>query len=111
MVTKDQRLATVRKAVRTWASKNENGRRKNLKDRYGITIEEYDAMLASQDHKCAICGLEMDEGRRLAVDHDHTTGAVRGILHARCNSGIAAFMESPEICRLAALYLERHGKV
>lgn len=105
------RQNTVRKAVRRWAAKNENGRRKNLRDRYGMSIEEYDALLASQDHKCAICGLEMDEGKRLAVDHCHKTGKVRGIVHVRCNSGIASFLDSPEICRKAAEYLERHSSL
>lgn len=90
-----------------WEYKPENKRNHNLKNRYGITASEYDAFLETQEGKCAICGLGMDEGRRLAVDHDHVTGAIRGIVHTRCNTAIALFKDSPEICRRAAEYLER----
>ena len=90
-----------------WEYKPENKRKHNLKTRYGLGIEEYDSRLADQNGKCAICGGEMDEGKRLAVDHNHDTGAVRGIVHVRCNTAIALFRDSPEICRRAAEYLEK----
>lgn len=101
----------IKASVRRWNRKNDNKRRRNLRERYGISVEEYEALLEKQDHKCAICGKEVDEGRRLAVDHDHQTGRVRGIIHLRCNTAIALFGESPEICRKAAEYLERNRKV
>ena len=97
----------LRDYQKAWREKDGNGRRKNLKDRYGITVEQYEEMLAAQGGKCALCGGMMDEGRRLAVDHDHETGEVRGILHVRCNTAIALFKDSPEICRKAAEYLEK----
>lgn len=59
-----------------------------LKRRYGITLEEYEAMFAKQDGKCAICNGVCPTGRNLAVDHDHDTGKVRGLLCSRCNQGI-----------------------
>jgi hypothetical protein len=93
---------------RRWVYKPDNKRNHNLKTRYGITAKEYDALLEAQDGKCAICSRKMDEGRRLAVDHDHDTGEVRGILHVRCNTAIALFKDSPETCRKAADYLEKH---
>lgn len=96
-----------RDRVRRWSSVGDNKRRRNLVTRYGITVEEYDRLLAEQGNKCAICRLPMDEGKRLAVDHDHDTGAVRGIVHIRCNTAIALFRDSPEICRQAAEYLEK----
>lgn len=96
-----------RDRVRRWSSVGDNKRRRNLISRYGITVEEYERRLAEQDHKCAICRLPMDEGRRLAVDHDHKTGEVRGIVHIRCNTAIALLKDSPEICRQAAEYLEK----
>ena len=62
--------------------------------RYGITPEEYDAMLAAQGGGCAICGARGNaNGRRLAVDHDHVTGAARGILCHNCNAGIGHFAD------------------
>jgi len=58
----------------------------NLKHKYGITVEDYDEMLESQDNGCAICGKTPEEnGRRLHVDHDHRTGKVRGLLCHACN--------------------------
>jgi hypothetical protein len=80
--------------------------------RYGITLAQYDSMLLAQGGKCYICKgdeIQIDhrikEIRRLAVDHDHATGKVRGLLCAACNRGIALFKEDPEILRSAILYL------
>ena len=90
-----------------WEYKPENKRRHNLKARYGISSDQYDALLASQNGNCAICGYDINDGRRAAVDHSHVTGEVRGIVHMRCNSAIGILKDSPEICRKAAAYLEK----
>jgi hypothetical protein len=59
----------------------ESGRASKLRRAYGITLEEYDAILAAQGGHCAVCDRVCeDNGMRLAVDHDHATGRVRGIL-------------------------------
>lgn len=61
-------------------------RGRHLQRRYGLTIEEYDSLLASQGGKCAICGAVRAEDQRFfAVDHCHATGEVRGILCTTCN--------------------------
>lgn len=63
----------------------------NLEKTYGISVEDYDRLLAAQDGKCAICGRKPTGKKRLAVDHSHQTGAVRGLLCAgegRCNEGL-----------------------
>lgn len=51
---------------------------------YGLTPEQYDALLRRQDGKCAICRAR-PKSKRLAVDHNHDTGEVRGLLCSRCN--------------------------
>lgn len=56
-----------------------------LKARYGITLEDYEALLVKQNGVCAICEEECKTGERLSVDHDHETGAVRGLLCRACN--------------------------
>lgn len=80
--------------ARYWASLSPDERRARhkryrLKSLYGITVEEYDRMLTEQDGKCAICGLTeaLDHGT-LAVDHDHKTNEVRGLLCFNCNTSI-----------------------
>jgi len=63
-------------------------------------------MLAAQGGTCAICD-SPPGSRRLAIDHDHATGVVRGLLCPRCNTGLAYFRDRPELFRTAADYLER----
>jgi hypothetical protein len=76
--------------------------------RYGITIADYDVMLAAQGGGCACCGAKANRtGKRLFVDHDHDTGAVRGILCHKCNAGIGALGDSVDGVRRALQYLER----
>lgn len=59
---------------------------------------------ARQLRECIICG--ESQKLQLAIDHDHRTGRVRGALCSRCNLGLGHFRDSPELLRLAALYLE-----
>jgi hypothetical protein len=81
---------------------------------YGINADEYTAMLADQDGKCAICGEVVEVGGRgangAAIDHDHTDGRVRGILCSHCNSAIGFMQDNPGRLRMAAAYLERNAK-
>lgn len=64
-------------------------RNATLLRKYGITEAQYNAMLARQGYVCALCGREPAK-RRLAVDHDHADGRVRGLLCYSCNRFIAA---------------------
>lgn len=58
-----------------------------LKKHYGITLEFYEKLYEKQEGKCAICGVkETILNRKLAVDHDHDTGKIRGLLCTNCNS-------------------------
>lgn len=61
----------------------------------------YREMLEQQAGCCAICGSPDPQ----AIDHDHVTGDVRGILCTRCNTGLGKFMDDPELLRVAAQYL------
>lgn len=80
----------------------------NLRRHYGITLAAYENMLAAQGDKCAICGRSPDEFKRaFAVDHDHKTGIVRGILCPDCNRGLGGFHDNPELLRRAADFLEK----
>lgn len=75
---------------RLWLKKNPHKVREyELRNRYGITPEDYDRMLEEQGGVCAICEGACPTGRRLAVDHDHETGRVRGLLCVNCNQRLA----------------------
>lgn len=81
--------------------------RRDLK-KFGLNEGDYNALLVKQDYKCAICG-RADSGskrtRRLAVDHDHSTGVVRGLLCDNCNRAIGLFKDDPNSLQRAASYL------
>lgn len=72
--------------------------------RYGLACVEYNQKLKDQGGVCAICG--KPDRRRLSVDHDHDTGAVRGLLCSRCNSGIGFMDDDLTRLRAAVRYLE-----
>lgn len=91
-----------------------NRRAWHIKKLYGITIDEYDSLLASQGGVCAICEKSGDQvhgttGRAfsLSVDHDHETGHVRGILCNNCNRALGLFGDSAELLKSGIRYLER----
>lgn len=84
-----------------------------LRGRYGLTPADVDRMLAAQDSACAVCssaGGKDDIGRLrgLVVDHDHSTGAVRGLLCGRCNTMLAV-IEAGNIADKLAGYLKAYG--
>lgn len=83
-------------------------RAKALRRNYGISVEVYDAMFKQQSGVCKICK-QTERGRykNLAVDHDHKTGNIRGLLCRRCNLGLA-YMENESFITNARLYLEVH---
>jgi hypothetical protein len=76
------------------------------KSRYGITDEQYDHMLKAQSFGCKICGTHHFPYKGPCVDHDHTTGKVRGLLCFNCNRGIGAFKEDVAIVEKALKYLQ-----
>jgi hypothetical protein len=77
-------------------------RRGHLRRKYGLTIEEADAMLA---RGCALCGTHDD----LCIDHNHANGKARAALCRKCNSILGLAEDSPVRLRAAADYLEKHG--
>lgn len=80
----------------------------NLYERkYGITLKEFNSKLRSQDGKCAICQKPTHHGKGgFAVDHNHVTGAVRGILCGHCNGGLGHFKDNIQSLHAAIKYLE-----
>jgi hypothetical protein len=72
--------------TRAWQARNKEHRENyRLQYEYGITLQQYDEILAAQGGVCVLC-MKPPTERRLAVDHDHVTGRVRGLMHRTCNS-------------------------
>jgi hypothetical protein len=86
--------------------------------RYGLTPEQYAALLEKQLGICAICGARPTREKPLQIDHDHACcpqqkscgRCVRGLLCKRCNTGIALLQDDPQILKLAFDYLTKQGK-
>ena len=83
-----------------------------LEQKYSLSVEEYDALLAAQGVVCAICGQpetarHRGKVRALAVDHDHNTGQVRGLLCSACNKAVERVDTVPDWSRRVARYLRK----
>lgn len=82
--------------------------------KYGITAEQYAAMLETQNGVCAVCdqpekAVMQGVLMKLAIDHDHDDGHVRGLLCARCNRALGLLGDSPELVKRLLAYLEEDG--
>lgn len=76
---------------------------------HGITKAQYDGLFEKQGGCCAICGIHESLAgiKKLAIDHCHTEGHVRGLLCARCNTGLGQFRDSKDLLAKAIEYLRR----
>jgi hypothetical protein len=91
-------------------------RKRWLKSQFGMTVDDYDAMVEKQKGVCAICNkaeIAIDnrsgKARPLAVDHCHSTGRVRGLLCMMCNTAIGKLKDSPALLLAAFSYLLPKG--
>lgn len=102
-----EKINTSRKR---YATKNKNQIRNNhIKSRYGITLEQYNEMFKLQEEKCLICNKHQNEfNKAFAIDHDHKTGKIRGLLCHKCNSGLGSFNDSIETLQHAIDYLKNN---
>lgn len=100
---------------REWRRENpDKAKNIDLKKAYGIGLPEYQYMAKKQGYVCAICkrpNMGKDRAglpRYMSVDHCHETGKVRALLCEQCNRGLGIFLDSPDLLRAAALYIEAH---
>src|SRR5690242_3717379 len=101
------RYNATQRAYRDSGKKAMANRKSHLKRNYGLTLEQYDEMLAAQGGVCAICR-EKPGDLTLHVDHHHGNGDVRGLLCVRCNNALGLFQESHDLFQAAANYLDDH---
>lgn len=83
-------------------------RARRLKSVYGITLEQYNDLLLKQNNSCAICLRPADSfDINLAVDHDHKSMLIRGLLCTNCNHRLVARHRDGELLRRIADYVEQ----
>ena len=87
-----------------------NARKHWLKASYNFTETDYTNLVKLHDNKCAICFTDRPrhKSHKWAIDHDHITGKVRGILCHRCNMALGGFKDSTSMLKSAIVYLESH---
>jgi hypothetical protein len=102
-----EHLNAYRREYRKRPERKRADRDAHLRRKFGMGIDEYERMFEAQHGVCAICGEARPEERTLHVDHDHTTGAIRGLLCLRCNNAIRDFREEYGLFVRAANYLDR----
>jgi hypothetical protein len=106
-----ERLKAYQREYRQRPERKAAEREGHLKRKYGITVADYERMLEAQNGVCAICGEPRPEERTLHIDHDHATGAIRGLLCFRCNNALGDFREEYELFQRAADYLDRDDEL
>lgn len=100
----------ARKRYREKPETKEKQRQYRLINIYGITVEEYEELLISQNYKCAGCATHQAElTKTLNVDHDHDTGEVRGLLCGNCNRALGLVKDNTKTLLNLITYLEKYN--
>lgn len=110
---RESRVEHRRKLHKRWADENREQKahssRQSWLRQYGLTVATWEWLYESQAGKCAICAVELERrGRGTHVDHDHTTGIVRGLLCRRCNRALGLLKDDETVLASAIRYLRRH---
>ena len=105
----------IQEAIRREKLGPKGRKNRKLKNLYGINIEQYQEMLKEQNNLCAVCGnkesmvnSKSNKVQKLCVDHDHTTGKVRGLLCTACNKGLGILKDNPDIVLRGYNYLMKY---
>jgi hypothetical protein len=111
---RSERVDEERERAREYRRRNQEAVRRRARNamfrrKYGITLDERDALIAAQGGRCGICENTFGAERRRwpCIDHDHTTGRIRGVLCHACNIGIGKLGDTAEALRRALRYLEK----
>ena len=106
---RDEHRDELNQYCRDWRKKNPRyALAADLKECYGMTIEEYEQRVDDQKGCCAICRKPPKNQRRLHVDHCHKTGKVRKLLCTRCNTSLGMMQDNVQNLQNAIIYLQEH---
>jgi len=109
------KVCTKAKALKIRDERPDSTRGYNLKQRFNISIDDYNIMFLDQKGRCKICNnaeTNLDNKGKvkwLAVDHNHDTGDIRGLLCSNCNTGIGKLGDSIKVLKNAIKYLKERG--
>lgn len=96
--------------IQRCAESREYQKRRRRFSKYGITVDTFVKLADSQNNCCAVCNTPVgDIFEDLCIDHNHSTGKVRGLLCLKCNSALGMLKDSAEYASSAAAYLESHA--
>lgn len=96
-----------------------SGRISRLKCKFKISLEDFNLLLKNQQYCCKLCERKENDviystvikgPKQFAVDHDHSTGVIRGLLCSQCNQGLGNFKDSSNLLRKAADYIDSFKK-
>lgn len=109
-----QKRKEAKKRANDWNTENKDRRKiivqkNNYKKRYGLTVDQKQQLVDSQAQKCAICKNDLKNAHDVCVDHNHETGAVRGILCRKCNLGLGHFKDNALFLKSAVKYLKKYN--
>jgi len=108
---REENIEMARKRDREWNKRNpEKVRDHRIRGQYGISAKEYDAIIDRAGTLCPICGKSFGEIPP-CLDHNHSTGKIRGVICGLCNSGLGFFRDNLDILLNAVEYLRREGEV
>ncbi len=88
-------------------------RQAHLRRKYSISLQNYEDILIAQGNKCKICGVNSNPDKRagyFVIDHNHTTGDIRGLLCTKCNALLGLAQDKEEILERAKQYLKESSK-
>ena len=105
-----QKCRLCEKAYRERPEVKQQRYERDLFNKYGITIKEYNEMFEEQEGCCKVCNShQMNFNTSLAVDHNHKTGEVRGLLCSSCNTALGLLGDNPVVVESALNYLKENG--
>ena len=82
-------------------------RERDYKRKYGMTIQEVEALVASQNGRCPICDIPFKSQKLMSLDHDHKTGQLRQVLCSKCNTALGLLNEDVAIFHRAVEYINK----
>lgn len=105
-------MKEYQKAYRADDARKRQARSSKYFKAYGITVDEYEDMLAAQGERCLVCDRHESQSAkgRLHIDHCHETGKVRGLLCSNCNTALGLAGDDPARLVALAAYLLENGK-